>query len=314
MKIIIGYDGSECANNAVSDLRLAGLPPDTEAIVLSAADIWPARPEWTFDESSTDQQRRMSLSERTAYEIALDAMRRARAAARDGVARTRDIFPEWRIEARPCPGPPAASLIDEAIARKADLIVVGSRGKSLLRGMLLGSVSRRVLAHAPCSVRVGRLRKDDQPRSVRIVLGMDGSHNAHAAARAIASRRWPAGSEVRIVAALDVHLITARATVDLVTGESSLRDPGIDARTWIGRICHEVANELGAAGLATSVIVKEDDATAALLGEAESIRSDCIFVGATGLRGLQRFVIGSVSRTVAEHGACSVEVARPAAA
>jgi hypothetical protein len=40
MKILIGYDGSECADAALVDLQRAGLPEIAEATVLSAADVF----------------------------------------------------------------------------------------------------------------------------------------------------------------------------------------------------------------------------------------------------------------------------------
>ena len=40
MKILIGYDGSECADAALDDLTHAGLPPDAEAHILSVGEVW----------------------------------------------------------------------------------------------------------------------------------------------------------------------------------------------------------------------------------------------------------------------------------
>jgi hypothetical protein len=37
MKVLIGYDGSDCATAAIRDLRRAGLPNHAQALVLSAA-------------------------------------------------------------------------------------------------------------------------------------------------------------------------------------------------------------------------------------------------------------------------------------
>ena len=39
MKILIASDGSECADEAIESLRSAGLPPKTEALVISVADV-----------------------------------------------------------------------------------------------------------------------------------------------------------------------------------------------------------------------------------------------------------------------------------
>lgn len=51
-------------------------------------------------------------------------------------------------------GHPALEITTHARASKADLIVIGSRGLSPLQGMMLGSVSERVVRTAPCPVTV----------------------------------------------------------------------------------------------------------------------------------------------------------------
>lgn len=48
-------------------------------------------------------------------------------------------------------GDPAAVVIDYAQEDKIDLIVIGSRGRSGMTSLLLGSVSHRVATHAPCT-------------------------------------------------------------------------------------------------------------------------------------------------------------------
>ena len=53
-------------------------------------------------------------------------------------------------------GPAAEGLLKVAEARNADLIVMGTRGLGTLRGLLLGSVSSRVVQHAHCPVMVTR--------------------------------------------------------------------------------------------------------------------------------------------------------------
>jgi nucleotide-binding universal stress UspA family protein len=57
-------------------------------------------------------------------------------------------------EARMVPTDPRGALIDEAKRVHADLVVVGSHGRSGIGKLLLGSVASHVVSHAPCSVLV----------------------------------------------------------------------------------------------------------------------------------------------------------------
>jgi nucleotide-binding universal stress UspA family protein len=59
---------------------------------------------------------------------------------------------EVEIERVPLEGAPAAALVDAA--QDADLLVVGSRGHGALRGLVLGSVSKHCVSHAPCPVAI----------------------------------------------------------------------------------------------------------------------------------------------------------------
>jgi nucleotide-binding universal stress UspA family protein len=55
-------------------------------------------------------------------------------------------------------GAPAPVLVE--VAEDADLLVVGSRGRGGLTGLLLGSISQQVAQHAPCPVVIHRRRED----------------------------------------------------------------------------------------------------------------------------------------------------------
>jgi nucleotide-binding universal stress UspA family protein len=69
------------------------------------------------------------------------------------------------IEPEAVEGPAASVLVD--VAEDADLLVVGSRGKGGLAGLLLGSISQQVAQHAPCPVVIHRRRENVSPRGAR---------------------------------------------------------------------------------------------------------------------------------------------------
>jgi len=51
---------------------------------------------------------------------------------------------------------PAEAIISVANTRHSDVIVIGSRGLGTLAGLLLGSTSQKIVAHAPCPVLIVR--------------------------------------------------------------------------------------------------------------------------------------------------------------
>src|SRR5262249_15466569 len=91
----------------------------------------------------------------TRYSEAAEAERAVRTAACDRVAdRLRPAGLETSTEIRS--GDPAQEIVAAATASRAGLVVVGTRGLTGLRRLVLGSVARNVLLSAPCSVLVVR--------------------------------------------------------------------------------------------------------------------------------------------------------------
>jgi nucleotide-binding universal stress UspA family protein len=292
MKIVIGYDGSEYADAAWNDLRHAGLPRDAEALILSVAEGAAPLLSPGIADDALDYERVASAVEYASY-----AIEQAKECARVGAERLKSRFPEWEAQAEYLVGDPADALMERAISWGTDLIVVGSQGRSALGRLILGSVSRKIVTEAPCSVRVARATDEKDDRPARIIIGVDGSSFGDAAVDAVSARHWPAGAEVRIV--------TATKPFHMYGDTPAMQKGRV-------RILHDAAmTELSEAGLAVSSKVIEGDPKRALLDEAEAWGADCIFIGSRGLNGaLQRFFLGSVSTGVVNNASCSVEVVR----
>ncbi|HUG08817.1 MAG TPA: universal stress protein [Acidimicrobiia bacterium] len=96
------------------------------------------------------------LAEAGLFREEMDASRRERMeAAHD---RMLEFSQEWNGQVRTMvtDGPPAETIDESVRRRNADLVVVGSRGASATRMVLLGSVAEGLLGHAPCDVLIAR--------------------------------------------------------------------------------------------------------------------------------------------------------------
>jgi nucleotide-binding universal stress UspA family protein len=287
MKVMVAYDGSECADAAIDDLRNAGLPGDARFKVLSVVESWlPPPSALEFIEHVDHDDEYMALAKR-------------------GATRLRSIQPSWDVDVELGAGSPATAIIEKADEWAPDLIVVGSHGRGAVGRLFFGSVSQKVLNEAHCSVRVSRGRVEGDTTPLRLILAVDGSKGSEIAARSVASRHWPRGSEVRVVnAAWTAPSVTPpRASTQIVNWlvqENARVRVAVDAAVaW-----------LEAAGLKAEAVIKEGSPIEVLLGEAESWGAHCVFLGARGMGRIERLLIGSVSSTVAARAHCSVEIAR----
>lgn len=329
MRILIAYDGSESARAALSDLDLGGLPPDAEVLVLSVLEArLPAEdePGGKADEALPGMKD-IRASVRAAVERQLGI-------AEDGAARLRSIFPGWNVKAEACADSPAWAVIKRTEGHEggvggepADLVVVGSHGYGGLKRLVLGSVSHRVVTELRSSVRIARghdgldiVQAAQRKRSAKIVVGVDGSADSNAAVNAVALRQWPPGTRIlvaaieqSIYAGTDVGMMGANtvwggdpmsAGVPSSGSQSGTRIVAAAAAT-LRRCCPQ-------ASVATDV--KLGDPKYAIIDLADAWEeegtkgADCIFLGARGVRGVERFLLGSVSTAVAMNAHCSVEI------
>jgi len=63
----------------------------------------------------------------------------------------------FRVEGQVVKGDVREGIVDTAKEWKADLVILGSHGRTGLRRLLLGSVAEFVARHAPCSVEIVRM-------------------------------------------------------------------------------------------------------------------------------------------------------------
>ncbi len=306
MKILIGYDGSASANSAFADLKTAGLPRDAEALVMSVADV--IIPPQTAEAENDTIPGYMLEGVKRAHKHAEDKLKEAEQRAIRASEQIKKMFPEWNVKNLALADSPAWAILREADNWKADLIVVGAQGHSVLGGrLILGSISQRVIYEASCSVRIARTRNLDRDY-LRLLIGVDNSPYSRAAVDAVCEREWPKGTQVRLLAVVDT--VMAVTPYALPSVEKWIEVDDEDNWDEVVKLFEPEAQKLRAAGLTAAVTIRRGNPADEILEEAQSWGADCVFLGPKGARGIERLMLGSVSSAVSARAGCSVEVVR----
>ena len=147
---------------------------------------------------------------------------------------------------------------------------------------------------------------------MKILLALDGSECSQAATRAVIAQFPRERAEVRVVHADEWpnRLPTSLAFAEGPTAASEILDLRDERRRQGGEVVSRAAHELQAAGFRTSTEVRDGDARHAILDAATEWGPDVIVLGSHGRRGVDRFLLGSVSESVMRHAPCSVEIVR----
>jgi nucleotide-binding universal stress UspA family protein len=209
--------------------------------------------------------------------------------------------PDLTVQTQVVRGRAATALLDQVSEFKADLIVVGSRGRGPFESAVLGSVSAEVVDHSQVPVLVTR-----RDHIARILLGEDGSRSAAAAADTV--RRWSAlhGAPIRVLSVADVDpqwnpwLRGAEIRAAQAASTASIHERQ-------EALARSTAAALDKAGLVAEGVVEDGNPAHRLVEAAVNWDADLLVVGSHGHGGLGP-IVGSVARAVLYHAPCSVLV------
>lgn len=293
MRILLALDGSPSSDAACQLVGLLTWPSGSIVEVVAVAEpaaellaplVVSAPTIGSYDEQTSDELEHM-----------LDA-------AVAGLER-----PELAVERTLLHGRPATLIVERAAEFRAELVVIGSRGRGPLTSMLLGSVSAEVVDHAPCPVLVVR-----HPVAESVLVAVDGSPSAQSAITYLTANR--------ILANRSVEVLTVAAGSD--RGDSStlgvFSDVAFDVfdeerrteRRHAEDIAAAAARRLSDEGYRARWSISTGHAAHEIIEAARCFGSGLIVVGSRGHTGLTRILLGSVARNVLLHTHASVLIVR----
>lgn len=279
--VVVGVDGSsECASALQWAVRHAVLRDRPLLLVHGAGD--PARSSVSL--GTTETRRILKRAARQITDRALGDVRR--------------LAPTLDVEVTTPLQDARQALL--ALADRASIIAVGTRGRGPVRSLFLGSVSTAIAEHAACPVAVVRPTHGNALDDRRVVVGVDGGVTSAAALEMAFDLAATGGQALHVVHSWsDVEMY-----VDRYSPEQRLHEA--DARE---RLLAE--SLVGYAEKYPDVTVTRQTLDGSPVHALVSMSQDAeaLVVGSRGLTGLKA-VLGSVSRDVVERAACTVVVAR----
>jgi len=209
-------------------------------------------------------------------------------------------------------GIPSEEVINAARAEDSDLIVVGTRGKTGLAHVLLGSTAERVIRGASCpvlAVRTEEAGKEDEgvlsrPITLeRILVPVDFSDCSLAALEYAAMVAQQAGASLTLLHVLE----PVSYGLDFDLGHFRSRE---DVReSWTKRLeelasCHRHSN------MPIEYRLRGGFPSDSILDSAQTLPCDLIVMGTHGRRGISHTISGSVAEAVLRKAHCPVIAVR----
>lgn len=287
MRIIVAVDGSDQSHDAVQ--ALAHLKRAETVSLLHVLDVpVPAYP-MMMPEISDELYVSMKRSMEEEGERLLRQMQ-AGLPLDSGPCRT-------RLEV----GKPSEVIVSVAQETSTDLIVMGSRGLSPVKELMVGSVCHRVLTESPCSVLVV-----SRPlRSIgRILLSLGDEEDVRKAAD------WLAAKPFRETADITCFTVVPVMAPPWPAGAAVSKQIEQEVVDRGRRFLEAASAKLAALGYRVTPKVRTGGPSAAILEEVEQLRPDLLLLGTRGRQGLVRFVLGSVSHSALHRATCPVLVFR----
>lgn len=287
MRIVVPVDGSSCSTSSIQ--TLAHFTPPEELTLVHALHLPDFNYPMITPDLRTEAQEEIKDQLRKEGEGILDETQKHLPADFSHVQRVHQI------------GHPVDVIVETARSAQSNLIVLGARGLGPVKELILGSVSHRVLMHAPCSTMIV---KTPMTQLKKILLPIEGQEDAEAALQFLALQPFRQPVEVEVFAVWPQPQLSWPTTV----GQSDRLEA--QAIEEAQERMKAVTDRLIRMNFACQAHVGIGDPAYAILEQRHASQSDLIMMGMHGRGGFSRFLMGSVSHSVLHQTPCPVLIVR----
>ena len=293
MKILFAIDGSRCSKKALDSIIKMKCPIGTEFKIITAVDFF--------------------LPQSAGLEIRETELKAATNLVEAAAGKLKSAHPDVEVAACVLEGHIVENILHFSEEWPADLIMVGSHGRTGLSELLLGSVSRAVLSNSHCAVRIVRQARDrdDTGNSMHVLVGLEESDHARHLIDHLLRLPWSPDTRFNLVNVMpEVNKdVLFDPDVDIATLVATRYDSIYEKRkSWLEGVADSLNKAFDQKVASAEVLI--GDPRKVLLERAKNWPADLIVLGSHSRQGMEKFFLGSVSEAVATHAPCSVEVTR----
>jgi nucleotide-binding universal stress UspA family protein len=181
------------------------------------------------------------------------------------------------------------TISEYARAVGADLLVLGTHGRTGVSRYILGSVTEKVVRLSDLPVLTVRAGEDARVRFPyeNVLVPTDGSEQAAAAIDSATDIASTCGAQLHAVSVVDTRAMGTVTRPDVLLDQLKSQ-----ARSAVDTVAHEVSHD-GVESVRTAV--QEGLPYRALLSYVDEFDIDLIVMGTHGRRGVDRYLLGSVT-------------------
>lgn len=299
MNVVLAYDGFAYSKMAINMVKALQLPSQTNITLLNV-----------ISEQTLSRECDINMAVRyvDGKKISRDEQNnRALVIIREAVSAIR--AGGLKAEGEVLCGHTSDMIIKMAKDRKAQLLVMGAKGRNDNPSLKLGSTAAKLIARAPTNM---LLVKKECKVLNRVLLAVDNSKYAEISTRLLLGLPLPKRCQVILLTALQSHVpaLVTMPTLDLELNQRLVDGLRASEEDNECKTLMQMRSRFHDSGYKTAIDIMRGNTAESVLTAADRHNPDIVVVGARALNGLEFFFLGGVADKVARYSKASVLICR----
>lgn len=282
-RILVAFDGSEFSKAAL--IEASNWIKRHGGSIIMVHAVYFDEEEFTI--APEQREKRFELGKKICYQT------------RETISGKYDI----EVESIICEGEPSDVIIDLALEKKVELISMGTFGRKGLKRLLMGSVTSKVVLHAPCDVMVVKRPCSECTGEYKsILVPFDGSEFSQKALERACELSKIDNTKITVLYVIPRY----EEMIEFLMTESIKRSMIEEAEKILDK-ARTIASQKN---VTINTIIKEGHVADRIIEIADTNKHDLIVISTYGWSGISKVIMGSTTERVIMNASCPVLVVK----